>query len=90
MFNELFVADGMHVGVLSKFMRFLVHLLDLVLLSRISPVQILQTFYGFTKGALESKTIVANHHGDTLEISERTGIIYSTLCHVAIMIFRIL
>jgi hypothetical protein len=70
------------------------HLRDFILVSRISEAQILEAFYGFTKGALASNTIAADHHGDKLEIlrisSERTGIIYSTLCHVSIMTFRVL
>jgi hypothetical protein len=67
MLADLGITDGLDVGTLLKFLRVLVRLRDLVGMSRFPPSQILQVFYGFTKGALASKTIAAIHRGDTLD-----------------------
>jgi hypothetical protein len=67
MLADLGITDGLDVGMLLKFLRVLVHLRDLVGMSRVPPSQILQVFCRFTKGALASKTIAAVHRGDTLD-----------------------
>jgi hypothetical protein len=51
MFQDPSVTGRMHIGMLLKFVCVLVHLRDLVIVSQISPAEILLVFYGFTKWA---------------------------------------
>jgi hypothetical protein len=67
MLADIGINDGLNVGMLLKFLCVLMRLRDLVCMSRVAPSQILQVFYGFTKGPIAQKTIAAIHRGDTLD-----------------------
>jgi hypothetical protein len=55
------------VGKFKKFLRVLLRLRHMVSTFRVPAAHVLQVVYGYTKGALASKTMVAIHRGDTLE-----------------------
>jgi hypothetical protein len=67
MFEGLSVTDELHMGKFMKFLRVLAQHRHMVPAFRISPAHILQIFYGYTKGALASKTMAAIHRGNMLE-----------------------
>jgi hypothetical protein len=67
MFEKLPVTDNLQVGSLISFVRVLVWMQYMSPVFSISTPQLLQIFYGHTKGLLASKTIAAIYRGDTLE-----------------------
>jgi hypothetical protein len=68
---DLRVADGLEVGTLLKWLRVLIRMRDMSVGSGAFHTQILHILYGFTKGALASRTLAAIHRGDTLDVYHR-------------------
>ena len=67
MFQGLPVTDGLDLSQLINFLRVLVRSSHILTVFQVPPVHVLQGFYGFTKGALASKTFDAIRRGDTLQ-----------------------
>jgi hypothetical protein len=68
---DLPVADGLEVGTLLKWLRVLIRMRDMSGASGAFETQILHILYGFTKGALASRTLAAIHRGDALDVYHR-------------------
>jgi hypothetical protein len=76
MFENFPVTDGLQVDSLISFLRVLVRIRYMALAFDISTPQLLQIFYGHTKGLLASKTMAAIYCGDTLEAYHQDVLAY--------------
>jgi hypothetical protein len=80
---DLPVADGLDIGVLLKWLRVLIRMRNMSVGSGVLHSEILHILYGFTKGALASRTLAAIHRGDTLDVYHRDvlAFFHSIACH---------
>jgi hypothetical protein len=69
--GDLPVADGLDITVLLKWLRVLVRMRNMSGGSGAFHSEILHILYGFTIGALASRTLAAIHRGDTLDVYHR-------------------
>jgi hypothetical protein len=67
MFTNLAVTDGFQPDNLINFLRIVVRIRSVAPAFGLSNTQVLQIFYGYTKGPLASKTMVAMHQAYALE-----------------------